>query len=161
MKPGKYQITVLITLALTIIAISGCTEGFDTGTNMPTLQPIPTVEPLPTAETIPTPEPLPTVQALPTLEVSPVPRSTADPVIGTWQWLGENNTKVIFSFEPDGTFQRRDEGTGMNLSTGTWSREGGGSYQLIYDTPGYVPEHITYNPNVGRLGSQSSYFSRV
>jgi hypothetical protein len=155
MKPGKYEIIVLIALALTILAVSGCTEGFETGTNVPTIQPIPT------AETIPTPEPLPTAQALPTLEVSPVPRSTADPVIGTWQWLGENNTKVIFSFEPDGTFQRRDEGTGMNLSTGTWTGEGGGSYQLIYDTPGYVPEHIIYHPNVGRLGSQSNYFSRV
>lgn len=98
---------------------------------------------------------------MPTLEVSPVPRSSADPIIGTWQWRGENNTIVVFSFEPDHTFSRRDEGTAMNLSTGTWTSEGSGSYKLIYDTPGYVPEHITYYKDASRLGSGSSYFSRI
>lgn len=68
---------------------------------------------------------------------------------------------MIFSFEADGTFQRRDEGTAMNLSTGSWANEGSGSYKLIYDTPGYVPEHLTYDKDVSRLGSGSNYFSRI
>jgi hypothetical protein len=110
---------------------------------------------------MPTAEPLPTAQALPTLEVSPVPRSSADPIIGTWRWLGENHTVVVFSFKPDGTFQRQDAGTGLGATMGTWKNEGEGSYRLVYNNPGFVPEHITYYRNAGQLGNRSGYFSRA
>lgn len=154
---GRMAIMKLIVLVclLAFTAVCGCTYGPGSGAVPPQAEVAPTIAAMPTAEL------LPTAQALPTLEPSSIPRSSADPLIGTWRWLGENNTEVVFSFKPDGTFRRQEAGTGPGITTGTWKNEGGGSYRLVYDNPGFVPEHIAYHRNAGQLDNRSGYFSRA
>ena len=139
---------------LAAVSLCGCAYGLGSGAVPPAPAPAPVAV---TESTVPQP----TISVAPALNVSPVPRNSANPIIGTWEWTGENNTTVVYSFMPDGTFIREDQGTGMGMATGTWLDEGGGSYKLIYDNPGYVPEHIRYYHNAGQLGNRSSYLSRA
>jgi hypothetical protein len=117
---------------LAVIAACGCIEGLDDGTGAPTLAPMPTAEPLPTAEPIPTAAPLPTMPPAPTS--TPVPASSSDPIVGTWEWIGVNNTLTVYYFKPDGTFERHDTDRGTAY-TGVWERKDPETYQLIYNTP--------------------------
>jgi hypothetical protein len=149
-------------VSLAVIATCGCIEGLDDGTGAPTLAPMPTAEPLPT------PEPLPTIPVTPTPQITlsptitPVPPSSSDPIIGTWRFLDASRNLTVYSFKPDGTFERHDTNSGTAY-TGVWERKGSETYQLIYNTPtpGIAKETVTYYPSAQRMESNQTYFTRA
>jgi hypothetical protein len=149
-----------IIIVLAVIAACGCIEGLNDGTGAPTLAPMPTAEPLPTAPPLPTAEPLPTMPPAPTISV--VPPSSSDPIIGTWRFLDASRNLTVYSFKPDGTFERHDTDMGTAY-TGVWERKSSETYQLIYNTPtpGIAKETVTYYPSAQRMESNQTYYTRA
>jgi hypothetical protein len=135
-----------IFMLLAVVAACGCVVNTDYGA--PTPEPVPTAEPLPTLPPAPT--------------ITPVPASSSDPIIGTWEWIGANNTLVVYSFHADGTFDRHDTDMGTAYS-GVWERKGPETYELIYNTPipGIAKETVTYYPSASRLERNQTFYTRV
>jgi hypothetical protein len=98
----------------------------------------------------------------PSPTISPVPPSSSDPIIGTWEWIGVNNSLVVYYFKPDGTFERHDTDMGTAY-TGVWERKSTETYQLIYNTPtpGIAKETVTYYPSAQRLENNQTYYTRA
>jgi hypothetical protein len=151
-----------IFIVLAVIAACGCIEGLNDGTAAPTLAPMPTAESIPTLEPFPTIPMTPTPQITPLPTIARVPPSSSDPIIGTWRWIGVNNSLVVYSFLPGGTFERHDTNSGTAY-TGVWERKGSETYQLIYNTPtpGIAKETVTYYPSAQRMESNETYFTKA
>jgi hypothetical protein len=75
-----------------------------------------------------------------------------DMIVGIWVWE-ENDAKVSYQFNNDGTFKRQDGKKGLNTYMGTWKKAGDTKYELKYHepSPGYISENLYYNTKMDRL----------